>query len=205
MSNQQKLNWALTHSLWASLLLHVLFLLSFSLVYTFQPTQPPQPSLDIPAYVYNSEVAPAAAAVQPYAEKNIQPTSQPTPKPQSAAAKHNQNTEAIHLIGDRKTPPKPLVKLLGKGLAAHLVYPRIAADFNLKGITLVGFTLYPDGRVMDAQVVKSSGAQVLDNAALAGVIAMSPLKEVNQYLQEPQFLVVGIIFSNNEPVGRLMI
>lgn len=212
---REKIRTALKHSLWLSVLFHVLLMLSFSLVLTWQPPVKPIPALDIPAYVYRGELA-TPQVLKQTAEKTEtsnegllkplpkQEAAKNKPQPQSAMPK--KTTEAIHLVGDdKKTPPKPLVKLLGKGLAAHLKYPKIATDFNLKGIAMVGFILHPDGRVMEAHIVKSSGSDILDNAALSGVKDMSPLKEVNVYLQEPKFLVVGIIFSGDEPVGRLMI
>jgi TonB family protein len=203
-----------SHPFWVSLLLHVLLVISFSLIITFQPRTPPTPSLEVPAYVYRETMTPrpqqsiqkkmpssSNGILKPVSQKRV--AAQPSSPPK--VEKIKQETQPIHLIGDKKTPPKPLVKLLGKALAAHLVYPKIAVDFNLKGTTFVGFTLYPDGSVMGARIVKSSGADILDKAALDGVNAMAPLKEIGLYLQEPKFLVVGIIFSGDEPVGRLMI
>lgn len=209
---REKIAAALKNAFWLSLLLHVLLLLSFSLVYTGRPPiAEPKPSLDIPAYVYNDFPSPPPKIAQQKEDTSTLGTMKPVTKQVAETkprppAKPEQKTEAIHLVGDdKKTPPKPLAKLIGKGLAAHLVYPKIATDFNLKGTAFIGFILYPNGQVREAQVVQSSGSDILDNAALAGVQAISPLKDVDLYLQEPKFLVVGIIFSGNEPVGRLMI
>lgn len=207
---REKITAAFKNALWLSLLLHLLLLLSFSLVYTSQTRVEPKPSLDIPAYVYQEQPSPPPKVAQ---QKDASPLGMMKPvnkqmiqnKPQ-LQKRSEKKTEAIHLVGDdKKTPPKPLVKIIGKGLAAHLAYPKIATDFNLKGTALVGFILYPNGQVREAQIVKSSGSDILDNAAVAGVQGMSPLKDIDLYLTEPKFLVVGIIFSGNEPVGRLMI
>jgi TonB family protein len=102
--------------------------------------------------------------------------------------------EAVHLIGDKHTPAKPLMKLIGKALTAHLIYPSIAKDFNVKGSVLVGFLLHPNGEVTEAQLIHSSGAQVLDQAALTGVKTMSPINNVSPYVKQPRFLIIGILF-----------
>jgi periplasmic protein TonB len=109
-------------------------------------------------------------------------------------AKPGKDEDNLDLIGNSKIV-KPLAKLLGKALTAHLVYPKIAIDFNLEGKTLVGFNLAPDGTVRDVQIVQSSGAQVLDKAALQAVKAMSPVPGVSAYVEKEEFLVIGIIFS----------
>ena len=102
--------------------------------------------------------------------------------------------QAVHLIGEKKSDD-PLIKLLGKAISARLVYPRIAADFNLKGTSYIGFTLHPNGELSGIRIMQSSGTDVLDNAALNGIRAISPLGGANQYVPKERFLVVGIIFK----------
>jgi len=101
--------------------------------------------------------------------------------------------QPVHLIGD-KPSNDPLIKLLGKAISARLVYPRSAADFNIKGTAYVGFTLHPNGELTGIKIMQSSGADVLDGAALRGIRAISPLGGANQYVPKDRFLVVGIIF-----------
>jgi hypothetical protein len=43
--------------------------------------------------------------------------------------------------------------------------------------------------------MQSSGADILDEAALRGIQAISPLGGANQYVPKSRFLVVGIIFK----------
>ena len=106
----------------------------------------------------------------------------------------NDNHESMHLIGESKII-KPLIKILARALSEHLVYPKIAQDFNLRGTVLVGFTLHPQGYVTETKIVKSSGAGVLDDAAREAVNGMSPVMGVGDIMQKPEFLVVGIIFG----------
>lgn len=104
------------------------------------------------------------------------------------------DNEPLRLVGENKII-KPLVKILARALSKHLVYPRVAADFNLRGVVLVGFVINPDGYVTEARVVQSSGAGVLDDAARDAVGSMSPVGDVREFVPAPQFLVVGIIFG----------
>lgn len=196
------------HSLWLSVLFHLLFFLNFAFVYPFKSAEEKKPGLEIPAYVYEN---PQRSDKQASPEK-------PTPKvikeekPIESANEVNQsnkskeysneynvvsisnNTEPVHLVGD-KNVDKPLLTLLGKALTRKLVYPKIALDFQVRGIAAVGFLLFPDGEITNVQLVQSSGKGVLDEAAVAGVMAISPVPNVKEYIQAPKFLVVGIIFG----------
>jgi TonB family protein len=98
------------------------------------------------------------------------------------------------LIGDKKIN-KPLLTLLGKALTVRLIYPKSAIDLNVKGTSIIGFLLYPDGHIIHIQLLKTSGAQVLDEAALTAARQMSPVNHVAQYLTQPKFMVIGIIFQ----------
>src|SRR5262249_21969513 len=114
----------------------------------------------------------------------------------SVSKQASKNSQGIHLIGDDKSAPKPLVKILARELSAHLIYPKIAADFKVHGTVYVGFTIHPDGSMTGIRLVQTSKASVLDQAAMAAVSAMRPAgDEVGKYLKAEKFLVVGIIFG----------
>ena len=218
MQRQRRVITALKrHTLWLSLLLHLLFVWNFAFVWTHQVPKEEAPSLDISSYVYNEPSSPAVqqqATPQQANNQKARPVDKNgIEKPQTsrttiATGRHHQSEpqpidiakttptdEApVHLIGESKVV-KPLIKILGQALSAHLVYPRIALDFNLRGTAHVGFLLSPNGQVSNAQVVKSSGAGVLDDAALSAVNAMSPVHGVTPYVDQPKFLIVGIIFG----------
>lgn len=170
------------------------------------PSQPaPKPS-DIPesklgketpiqAVNQSAKQEPPKEVAKKQAEQAVQKTqSIPKPKSTSADMAKSDVSEAVHLVGEKKEV-QPLIEILGKALGARLQYPRIAIDFNLTGTSFVGFTLHPNGLVTSAHIVKSSGAGVLDDAALAGVKAMSPVLRVGPYVEKPRYMVVGIIFE----------
>jgi TonB family protein len=48
-------------------------------------------------------------------------------------------------------------------------YPMAAREQRLEGVVVLSVLVRPDGRVEDARVASSSGASVLDDAALAAV------------------------------------
>lgn len=107
---------------------------------------------------------------------------------------HAFDREPLQLVGEDKIVP-PLVRLLASAISPHLFYPRTAAEFNLQGVVLVGFTLHPEGYITGVRIVKSSGTGVLDDAARSGVGAAHSIGNVMQYVSQPEFLVVGIIFG----------
>lgn len=210
------------YGLLVSLLLHLLLLLSFSIVlhlqnaadektpeliqsYLYQDTNPVAAKQPVTPQIKNTKMAKATAEdgiekPQPQqkstpaeAVTNAAPPRTPS-KEQLKAIKAAKNDTPVHLIGDQEGAVKPLVKLMGEALYAKLIYPRIAAEFNVRGVAYIGFTLYPDGHVTDVQVVQSSTADVLDQAAMKAVYAASPMRDVNKYLPAPKFLVVAFMF-----------
>ena len=208
MERQKIAKVLLQYSVLLSLLFHLLLLISFSMVLTLQPLpelHEKTPQLYVPSYVYRQpsdspliQQNNSKAVSQPIAEdgieKSITPQTKTAASNQPNATVSSKNSEPIYLVGETSVI-KPLIKLLGKALSAHLVYPKIAVDFKVKGNVSIGFVLHPDGSVTDIRLVKSSRAALLDEAALAAVRAMSPIKDVNLYLKEPKFLVVGVIFA----------
>lgn len=213
MVMQRKTSQALQkYSFWIALLCHLLLFSAFTLGYLFtQPMFEKSPELYIPSYVYRGvqkEVPqqPVSQLDQP-SPKNMLTSKNGIEKPvvinPRAARSYSKpiditsskDSEPVHLVGEKKIV-KPLLKILGKAFTAHLSYPKMAVDFNVHGTALVGFVIHPDGNITDVQLVKSSSAAVLDNAALAAVSQSSPVLNVNPYLNQPTFLVVGVIFGS---------
>jgi periplasmic protein TonB len=223
------------HTIWLSLLGHLLLLLSFLIVLVVTASKEKPPSTapqSVPSYLSPSPEAPPSVQQERAAQSQPQPQQKTemketakdgiekpaAKKKEQAKAASKPNTardprqisfardavpeditsptdqEPMHLIGESKII-KPLIKILARALSKHLFYPRVAADFNLRGVVLVGFVLHPEGYVTDTRVVKSSGAGVLDDAARDAVGAMSPVGDVSEYVPKPEFLVVGIIFG----------
>jgi TonB family protein len=204
------------HVFWLSLLGHLLLWSGFSFVWLHQDEFEKHPSLYIPSYIASAQQLPQPAPqpVEQHEERKQSEEKKETSKigiekpvaakPQAQASSQAKRYQAIsapslaeqgvHLIGDEKIE-KDLRVVLGKAISQHLFYPKAAYDFNVHGTVLVGFTLYPDGRVADVQLVKPSNAGILNVAALAAIRDTSPIAGVAEYIQAPRFLVVGIIFE----------
>jgi TonB family protein len=221
----QKASLLRRHGFWVSLLAHLLLWSSFSFVWLSQIEENDKlPSMYIPSYIANtaeitrppSQPMVAKPSESPVEQKPLEAkketSKQGIEKPaaskaqtkvkQSASAAQQYQSisspalaeQGVHLIGDEKIE-KDLRVILGKAISAHLFYPKAAIQFNVRGTVLVGFTLYPDGRVTDVQLVKPSPAGILNTAALSAIRDISPVDGVAEYIQAPRFLVVGIIFG----------
>jgi TonB family protein len=90
---------------------------------------------------------------------------------------------------------RPLLRILSKATAAKLFFPKIAQDFEIRGTARIRFLIAPDGVLSEITLVESSGAGVLDQAALQTMNAISPVADVGPYLKEPQYLVVALIYG----------
>ena len=200
-------------SLWISLILHLLILLSLIASFKHSAQIPEKAGLIVPAYLYQKN--PSEESSQPqFFTKHPMPVSSlgiekstdnhEAPLNNANSAKkmisQTKNTskeaEPIHLVGDNSKTPKPLIKILGQALTASLIYPKAAVDFGIKGVAYVRFLLYPDGHVTNIQLIQSSKTGVLDQAALNAVNAISPVKHINSYLTEPKYIVFGFIFGS---------
>ena len=189
---------------WLSLLTHI-FLIFIFCIHLSPRVKNEMPDKIISAYLYHDIPTPPASVVQsvnqkkslasPFGILKKNQTAMTTPSKINHVEKKSPSTEAIHLIGDKKNTPKPLIKLLGSALTASLIYPKSAVDFRLTGVAYVRFLIHPDGNITEIQLFKSSSADVLDRAALNAVRAITPLKGVSQYLSEPKYVVFGFIFG----------
>jgi TonB family protein len=65
------------------------------------------------------------------------------------------------------------VPTLSPESCARPAYPREAIRYELEGVTTLRFHLAPDGHVLDARVVKSSGWEMLDDAVVRSIQSCS--------------------------------
>ena len=64
-------------------------------------------------------------------------------------------------------------------------YPRFARERGIEGTVLVRFKVLPSGTVETVNVVKSSGASVLDEASVTTVYRAAPMPFVNGWIEVP--------------------
>lgn len=209
---QRQIRKVLFSSFVLSIVLHLLFILSFVVVVTYQPEmteKEPEPELYIPSYTF-SETANQTLTLPTKSDVTHKEKEIPDDKEgiETAAASSSLNdyvanqykmirssikTDPVHLIGE-KLFDDPLRKLIGIALTKHLVYPKIARQLHMRGIVSIELLLYPDGTVANVRLVNSSRQRVLDAIALDAVQAMSPVRDVDLYIKSPKPLVINVIF-----------
>lgn len=191
------------NSFWLSLLGHSLFFISFFSFIHWKPDSAPKPAQYISSYAYSLPFTPVAQVTQEKrAEKNAQRNKSAIEKkspsfsraPAPVDMTNPMDREPMRLIGESKIV-QPLVKILARAISPHLYYPRMAAEFNLRGVVLVGFVLHPEGYITGTRIVQSSGTGVLDDAARLGVASVTSVGNVSEYVGKPEFLVIGVIFG----------
>lgn len=203
---------------WLALLAHLLLFLSVSLTLVFEPELQFEKKSDryLPAYIYQKESAaqpPAPAAPQVVKAQETPPEPQ-NPNPDTVALK-KQELQQKTLTASQSRPKtrssaafieaeslksgkpqdEPLLKELSRATAEKLFYPSEAAAYRIRGMVTISFLLYPDGRVAEVAIAKSSGFRVLDEAALNTIRSISPVRDANMYLTKPRYLLAGIIFG----------
>lgn len=197
------------HTFLLALLLHLFFLIFLTYNWIVTPEAEPFPEQYIPSFAYEEKSSTAAfeQKTTKVAEKQEPTSRQGILKPVFDVKKTRfnelvdissaKNSEPVHLIGDNKNTPQPLIVLLGKALTAQLIYPKTAIDLTVKGMSVIGFVLHPDGHVTDVRLLKTSQADVLDQAAVSAARQISPVRNVGQFINEPKPIVFGIIFGGH--------
>lgn len=102
--------------------------------------------------------------------------------------------DPIYLIGDENYISDPLIKMVGRALSAHFEYPKMAGEFGIKGRTILGMTLHPEGYFTDVQMLESSGNEDLDAAALRAVNSAPRVMGADRFLSKPKRFVIGFVF-----------
>jgi protein TonB len=68
-----------------------------------------------------------------------------------------------------------LLNVLDRDIQSHLTYPSLAQTHIQQGSSQLSFNLNTNGQISDIEIDKSSGVQVLDEAAVQAVEESSPL------------------------------
>ncbi len=76
-------------------------------------------------------------------------------------------------------------RLLQSAIEKAKNYPRLARERGVEGVVLVRFRVLPSGAVDEVDVVKSSGAAILDEASVKTVRRAGPMPYVNGWIEVP--------------------
>ena len=75
--------------------------------------------------------------------------------------------------------------MISAALDRAKTYPRLARERGIQGVVHVRFKLRPSGDVERAEIVRSSGYDILDNASLKAVYRASPMPYVSGWVEVP--------------------
>jgi TonB family protein len=76
-------------------------------------------------------------------------------------------------------------QLLQSSLERAKAYPRLARERGIEGTVLVRFRARPSGSIEQVDIVKSSGARILDEASISTVYRAAPIPYVDGWVEVP--------------------
>ena len=88
-----------------------------------------------------------------------------------------------------------LLRLLHTAIQQQQHYPQAAMQMERQGSATVKFTLLKNGSIRNLQLVKSSGTESLDRAALAAVHDAEPFKNTDEYLDTARDFSIEVVFE----------
>lgn len=74
-------------------------------------------------------------------------------------------------------------------------YPLSAMQMERQGRATMIFTLFPDGRIQDLRLLKSSGTDSLDTAALSAIQDAVPFNKIDKYLKFAKEFRIDVVFE----------
>lgn len=185
-------------SIISSCLLHIVILCIIGLKVNFNNKMEKmgETTLHIPSYLYTEQVV----------QKNKTQTE--TKHLQQPIAKEGLEKKVIHEKQQNKTlsaakpqittpgqPVSALVALIHTAIQKQQHYPDSALEMEREGRITLMFTLFTDGTIDHLHIVKSSGTESLDQAAIAAVNHAVPFKGTEKYLHTAQNYQVDVVFE----------
>jgi TonB family protein len=171
-----------------ALVLHVLVLLCFFLKLLAKPVQVEMPMRVLPVFI-------SEAGEKPSLEKTTSAKDGIQKKSLLITSRHVAFKHAIEQPLSIKITNDPLLKLLHEAIAANQHYPETAMRLSQEGTVTVGMKIFPDGHIENISMLHSSGASILDIAAINAVHEIAAIKDANLYIKSPQYFLVDVIFQ----------
>jgi TonB family protein len=101
-------------------------------------------------------------------------------KMQASTTANNQNTNNIKNSDNMNL--SELAQKIHDLVAENIIYPAETAELIKNKEVVLIFTLFSDGIIENAKIAKSSGINVLDDAALSALKEISPIAIAKEYL-----------------------
>ena len=149
-----------------------------------KPTQQ-QPSgksaPDVPRSTGAPLPLPAPALDLPNRSRQPAPVTAP-PRQRSSPGRASPNVQKVE--GEAQGAGDAYLNTVDALLKQHCLYPERARALGLTGFGILSIAVNRAGRVVETQVTKSSGAQIIDQAAVGCVAAATPLPPPPAYRPE---------------------
>lgn len=81
-------------------------------------------------------------------------------------------------------------QMIQAALERAKTYPRMARERGIEGVVHVRFRVLPSGSVERAEIIKSSGSEILDSASIKTVYRARPLPRVSGWIDVPISYVI---------------
>lgn len=95
-----------------------------------------------------------------------------------------------------KGAPMPeLIAFLHAAIQREQQYPASAQAMEREGRATLDFVLHPNGQISGLRLLRTSGTDALDRAALAAVNRAAPFAQVDRYLHESQEYQIDVVFK----------
>ncbi len=88
-----------------------------------------------------------------------------------------------------------MLEKLHDAIAQKEVYPEQAEELNLTGYVTLQFILAASGDISHAEITKSSGFALLDQAALYALQQITPFEPAEKYIEKPENFTITIKFQ----------
>jgi TonB family protein len=142
-------------------------------------TPPAAPPTAPPPTVAETPPPPEAIPVPPPKPPAPEPAKpSPAKQPTKSSPSRTDLAQVPHppiAPGTREQRGDPYFNAVMERIRPHLAYPPLARNLALRGTTILIVALARDGRVLGIRVAQSSGAEILDRAAIQSIRDAMPL------------------------------
>jgi len=181
------------HTLLLSATMHLFALLAFGVYLNFSADKPLigiEKNPVIHSYISNIEISQRNAS-HTILESNKDSITQK--KLIATINKHKQFNK--YSVSSKGQPVTELLAILHSAIQKQQHYPEIAQQLERQGRVTIAFTLFTDGTISHVEIVKKSGTESLDQAALDAVNRAAPFNNIEKYLTQAQEYNIDVVFE----------
>jgi TonB family protein len=175
--------------------IHTAILLILMLTYTEKKSLSPQ-IFSIPSYMTSMKQLKSLQSNSKNSVKNDGVLARHLAKRKTEIKANTANSKSTSYKNSINEDSKiALLRILHDAIAQQQEYPESAIRLQQAGTVKIGFILNPNGNLEKIEIIKPSSYKIINLAALSAVNAVSSISEASQYLREPFYFQVDVIFE----------